>query len=256
MAIKFKSDREIKLLREAGRLVGQTHQEIAEMIRPGLNILDIEAHIRERFTAAGAIETFYNYQMGPEYPPYPSNVCISINEQLVHGIPCDRELREGDIVSIDLGATLNGYVGDAAYTWPVGEVSDEARKLLKVTEDSLWAGIRAAGKAEFLNDICAAIEDAIRPSGYSIVTGYGGHGVGRAMHEEPHVPNHRMRHRGPRIRPGMVIALEPMVNVGAADTEQCDDGWTVRTKDGSLCCHFEHTIAIREGGEVEVLTLP
>jgi methionyl aminopeptidase len=256
MAIKYKSERELKLLREAGRLVAQTHEKIAGMIQPGLNILEIERLVSEEFAKAGAIETFRDYSPAPKYPPYPSNVCISINEQLVHGIPSDRVLCEGDLISIDLGCTLNGYVGDAAFSYGVGNVSEDVKKLLQVTEDALWAGIRAAGKATYLNDICGAIEDAIVPSGFSIVRGYGGHGVGRSMHEEPHVPNHRTRYHGPRIRPGLVLALEPMVNLGAADVEECDDGWTVKTKDGSLCCHFEHTIAIREGGEVEVLTLP
>lgn len=256
MGVKYKSEREIKLLREAGQIVGQTHEQIAEMIRPGLNILEIERFISDEFARRGAIETFRGYSPAPKYPPYPSNVCISINDELVHGIPRDRVLQEGDIISIDLGATYQGYVGDAAFSYGVGEVSDEVKKLLKVTEDSLWAGIRAAGKAKHLNDICGAIEDAIVPSGFSIVRGYGGHGVGRDMHEEPHVPNHRMRVKGPRVRPGLVIALEPMVNAGAPDVEEAEDGWTVKTKDGSLCCHFEHTIAVKEGGEVEVLTLP
>ncbi len=256
MGVKYKSDREIKLLREAGRLVAQTHAEIARMIRPGLNILEIERYVSEEFARHGAIETFRDYSPSEKYPPYPSNVCVSINDELVHGIPRDRELEEGDIISIDLGATLNGYVGDAAFSYGVGEVSDDVKKLLQVTEDSLWAGIRAASKARHINDICGAIEDAILPSGFSIVHGYGGHGVGRSMHEEPHVPNHRMRIKGARVRPGLVIALEPMVNIGSPEVEECDDGWTVKTKDGSLCCHFEHTIAIREGGEVEVLTLP
>ncbi len=256
MGVKYKSERELKLLRDAGQIVGQTHQKIAEMIRPGLNILEIERFIAEEFARRGAIETFRNYSPAPKYPPYPSNVCISINDELVHGIPRDRVLQEGDIISIDLGATYQGYVGDAAFSYGVGEVSDDVKQLLKVTEDSLWAGIRAMGTAKYVNDICAAIEDAITPSGFGIVRGYGGHGVGRSMHEEPHVPNHRMPHHGPRVRPGMVLALEPMVNLGAADVEEADDGWTVVTKDGSLSCHFEHTIALRDGGEVEVLTLP
>lgn len=256
MGIKYKSDREIKLLREAGQVVGQTHAKIAELIRPGLNILEIEKLVSDEFARVGAIETFRDYSPAPKYPPYPSNVCISINDELVHGIPRDRTLKEGDIITIDLGATYNGYVGDAAFSYGVGETSDVVKQLLTVTEDSLWAGIKAAGKARNLNDICAAIEDAIVPSGFSVVRGYGGHGVGRTMHEEPHVPNHRMPVKGPRIRPGMVVALEPMVNAGGADVYEADDKWTVKTKDGSLCCHFEHTIAIREGGEVEVLTLP
>lgn len=256
MGIKYKSEREIRALREAGQIVGQTLDRIGEMIRPGLNILEIERFIADEFARRGAIETFRDYSPAPKYPPYPSNVCISINEQLVHGIPVNRELKEGDIVSVDLGATYNGYVGDSARTFAVGNVSPIAEKLIKVTEDALWAGIKAAGNAQHLNDICAAIEDTIIPSGFSIVRGYGGHGVGRDMHEEPHVPNHRMRIKGPRVRPGLVLALEPMVNAGGPDTIECSDGWTVATKDGSLCCHFEHTIAIKGDGEVEVLTLP
>ena len=256
MAVKLKSRDELKVMREAGQIVGQTLEQLREMIKPGLNLLEIEAFVREEFKRRGAKETFLGYSPAPKYPPYPSNICISVNDQLVHGIPRDRVLKEGDIVSMDLGATYKGYVGDAAITVGVGQVSDEAKRLMQVTEDALWAGIGAAKGGRHLNDICGAIEDTIKASGYSIVKGYGGHGVGRAMHEEPHVQNHRMRFRGTPLRPGLVLALEPMVNVGHADVVECDDGWTVRTKDGSLCCHFEHTIAIREGLEAEVLTLP
>lgn len=256
MAIKLKSDSEVALLREAGRLVGNTLAQIREMVRPGLNLLTVERFVRSEFKKAGAEETFLNYSPAPRYPPYPSNICISINEQLVHGIPRDRELQEGDIVSFDLGATLKGYVGDSAITVPVGNVSPTAMQLIEVTEASLWAGIKAARAGNYLNDIRGAIEDAIRPSGFGIVRGYGGHGVGREMHEEPHVENFRQRFKGPELRPGLVIALEPMVTAGAPDVAEGADGWTVSTKDGSLCCHFEHTIAIRAGGEAEVLTLP
>ena len=256
MAVKLKSKDELKVMREAGAIVGQTLEAIRGMVRPGLNLLDVEQFVHDEFKRRGAKETFRGYSPAPRYPPYPSNICISVNDQLVHGIPRDRVLEEGDIVSFDLGATYRGYVGDAAITVGVGDVSDEARRLLEVTESSLWAGIKAARAGRHLNDVCGAIEDTIRASGYSIVQGYGGHGVGRSMHEEPHVQNHRMRFRGTPLRPGLVLALEPMVNVGAADVVECEDGWTVRTKDGSLCCHFEHTIAIREGSEAEVLTLP
>ena len=256
MAIKLKSDDEIRVMREAGRIVGQTLEKLREMIRPGLNVIEIERFVREEFKKVGAKETFLHYSPAPKYPPYPSNICVSVNEELVHGIPRDRVLKEGDIVTMDLGATYRGYVGDAAITVPVGEVSDEAKNLIQVTENALWAGIRAAGTGKHLNDICGAIEDAITPSGYSIVRQYVGHGVGRDMHEEPQVPNYRMRFKGTPLRSGLVIALEPMVNVGHPETVECADRWTVRTKDGSLCCHFEHTIAIREGCEPEVLTLP
>ena len=256
MAIKLKSDDEIKILREAGRIVANTLAQIREMVRPGLNLLEIEKFVREEFKQAGAKETFLNYSPAPRYPPYPSNICISINEQLVHGIPIGRELQEGDIVSFDLGATYRGYVGDAAITVGVGKVSPLAQRLMDVTEASLWAGIKAARAGAHLNDVRGAIEDTIRPTGFGIVKGYGGHGVGRDMHEEPHVENFRQRFRGPELRPGLVIALEPMVTAGGPEVGEGPDGWTVTTKDGSLCCHFEHTIAIRPGGEAEVLTLP
>jgi len=256
MPIKLKSDDEIKIMREAGRIVANTLAHIREMVRPGLNLLEIEQFVREEFKRAGAKETFLNYTPAPKYPPYPSNICISVNEQLVHGIPIDRELQEGDIVTFDLGATYRGYVGDAAITVGVGQISPLARQLMDVTEASLWAGIDAARAGARLNDVRGAIEDTIRPSGFGIVKGYGGHGVGRDMHEDPHIENFRQRFRGPVLQPGLVLALEPMVTAGGPDVGEGPDGWTVVTKDGSLCCHFEHTIAIRPGGEAEVLTLP
>ncbi|MBE7519994.1 MAG: type I methionyl aminopeptidase [Thermoflexaceae bacterium] len=256
MAVKLKSEDELRVMREAGQIVGQTLARIREMVRPGLNLLEVEQFVRDEFRRRGAKETFLNYQPSSKYPPYPSNICISINDELVHGIPCDRELAEGDIVSFDLGATYKGYVGDAAITVGVGEISPIASRLIDVTEAALGAGIEAARAGHYLNDICGAIEDAITPSGFSIVRQYVGHGVGRDMHEEPQVPNYRMRFRGTPLRPGLVLALEPMVTAGGPETYEGADGWTVKTKDGSLCCHFEHTIAIREGREPEVLTLP
>lgn len=256
MAVKLKSEDELRIMREAGQIVGQTLARIRDMIRPGLNLLEIERFVEDEFKRLGATSPFLHYSPAPKYPPYPSNICISINEQLVHGIPVDRVLKEGDIVSLDLGAVFKGYVGDAAITVPVGEISPEAKKLMNVTEGALEAGIKAARTGRFLNDIRGAIEDAIRPSGFSIVRGYGGHGVGRDMHEEPHVENVRQRFKGTPLRHGLVLALEPMVNAGGPDVAEGSDGWTVSTKDGSLCCHFEHTIAIREGREAEILTLP
>ena len=255
MAIKLKSQDEIAIMREAGRIVGRTLCDLRTMIKPGLNLLEIEKFVREEFKRAGAKETFLNYAPGDK-SPYPSNICISVNEQLVHGIPRNRVLQEGDLVTLDLGATYNGYVGDSAITVPVGRVNPIAEKLLEVTEAALWSGIKAATPGRHLNDVRGAIEDTIRASGFSIVKGYGGHGVGRDMHEEPHVENFRQRHKGPKLEAGLVLALEPMVNAGGPDVMEGPDGWTVSTKDGSLCCHFEHTIAIRAGGEAEVLTLP
>jgi len=255
MAIKLKSRDEIAIMREAGRIVGNTLEQLRAMIKPGLNVLEIEKFVREEFKRHGARETFLNYAPGDK-KPYPSNICVSINEQLVHGIPKNRVLQEGDIVTLDLGATFNGYVGDAAVTVAVGKVNPIAEKLIEVTEAALWEGISAAKPGRHLNDVRGAIEDTIRASGFSIVKGYGGHGVGRDMHEEPHVENFRQRHKGPKLEAGLVLALEPMVNAGGPDVMEGPDGWTVSTKDGSLCCHFEHTIAISAGGEAEVLTLP
>lgn len=256
MAVKLKSESELKIMREAGQIVGQTLVKLRDMIRPGLNILELPKFVEDEFARRNVTSPFLNYSPAPKYPPYPSNICVSINDELVHGIPRDRTLREGDLVTMDLGAVHRGYVGDAAITVPVGEIGPEAQKLMDVTEHALNVGIEAAGKARHLSEICAAIEDSILPSGFSIVRGYGGHGVGRAMHEPPHIPNHRIRFKGTPIRTGLVIALEPMVIVGSPDVYECDDGWTVKTVDGSLCCHFEHTIAIREGERPEVLTLP
>lgn len=255
MAVKLKSEDELKVMREAGQIVGSTLEQIRARVRPGLNLLEIEKFVQDEFRRVGAKETFRNYSPGPKYPPYPSNICISINDQLVHGIPRDRTLKEGDLVTFDLGATYRGYVGDAAITVGVGNVTPEAAQLMRVTEDSLWAGIRAARTGRWLNDVRGAIEDTIRPYGYGIVKGYGGHGVGRDMHEEPHIENFRQRAKGIPLRNGLVLALEPMVTLGNPEVAEGPDGWTVSTKDGSLCCHFEHTIAIREGHEAEVLTL-
>jgi methionyl aminopeptidase len=210
--------------------------------------MEIEKFVRDEFKRVGAKETFLHYAPGDK-KPYPSNICVSVNEQLVHGIPKNRELKEGDLVTLD-------YVGDSAITVPVGKVNPIAEKLLEVTEAALWEGIKAAKPGKHLNDVRGAIEDTIKASGFSIVKGYGGHGVGRDMHEDPHVENFRQRFKGPELLPGLVLALEPMVNAGGPDVFEGPDGWTVSTKDGSLCCHFEHTIAIRAGGEAEVLTLP
>jgi methionyl aminopeptidase len=256
MAVKLKSESELRIMREAGQIVGETLEKLRAMVKPGVNLLELEAFVDEEFKRRNVGSPFLDYSPAPKYPPYPSKICISVNDELVHGIPGDRVLEEGDLVTMDLGSIWRGYVGDAAITVAVGEISPTAKKLMDVTENALQAGIEAAARARHLGEICAAIEDSILPSGFSIVRGYGGHGVGRSMHEAPHVPNHRIRFKGVPIRTGLVIALEPMVIVGDPEVYECADGWTVKTRDGSLCCHFEHTIAIREGQRPEVLTLP
>jgi methionyl aminopeptidase len=249
--ITIKSEEEVKIMREAGRVVGQVLELLAETVRPGLVVKELDKIVRKEYAKRGVIPTFLGYAQ----PPYPATVCVSVNDELVHGIPGDRVIREGDIVSIDLGATYKGYVGDSALTIGVGGIGAEAQRLIDVTRESLWRGIGAARQGARLGAISSTIGEYIESQGFGVVREYVGHGVGRRMHEEPQVPNFGPADRGPLLRKGMVLALEPMVTVGDWHTKKLDDGWTVSTLDGSLCAHFEHTIAITDG-EAEVLTLP
>ena len=245
----LKSDEEIALMRKAGRIVGETLLELAEQVRPGADVRDLNTYVEAKYKRLGVIPTFKGYQ------GYPDVVCVSVNEQLVHGIPRPRILQEGDIVSIDLGATVEGFVGDSAITVGCGSISAEAQRLIDVTREALWAGIHAARDGVRKGDIGAAIQEVIETAGYGLVRNYVGHGVGREMHEPPQMPNYGKRNAGLHMRSGMVIALEPMVTHGRPDTFVHDDGWTVSTKDGKLASHFEHTIALRPGAAV-VLTSP
>ena len=249
--ITIKSDEEIKIMREAGRVVGQTLQLLKDAVKPGLVVKELDKLVRKEYARRGVVPTFLGYAE----PPYPATVCVSVNEELVHGIPGGRVIQEGDIVSIDLGATYKGFVGDSALTIGVGEITEEAQRLLEVTEESLWRGIRAARAGVRLGVVSNTIGEYIESQGYGVVREFVGHGVGREMHEEPQVPNFGPADRGPILRKGMVLALEPMVTVGDWHTKKHADGWTISTRDGSLCAHFEHTIAITDG-EAEVLTLP
>jgi methionyl aminopeptidase len=249
--ITIKSEEEIKIMREAGRVVGQTLQLVVEATKPGVVVKELDKIVRKEYARRGVIPTFLGYAE----PPYPATVCVSINEDLVHGIPGNRVIKEGDIVSIDLGATYKGFVGDSALTIGVGEITPEAQRLIDVTRESLWRGIKAARTGVRLGVVSNTIGEYIESEGFGVVREYVGHGVGRAMHEEPQVPNYGPPDRGPILRKGMVLALEPMVTVGDWRTKKQADGWTVSTLDGSLCAHFEHTIAITDG-EAEVLTLP
>jgi methionyl aminopeptidase len=248
--ITIKSDEEIKIMREAGKITGEVLQMLAAAAKPGVSEKDLDRMVRKEYARRGATPTFLGYGS----PPYPATVCVSINEELVHGIPTDRVIKEGDIVSIDLGATYKGFVGDTAITVGAGKITPDAQKLIDVTRESLWRGIRAARAGERLGVISHAIGSYIEGEGYGVVREYVGHGVGRQMHEEPQVPNYGPPDRGPVLRKGMVLALEPMVTVGDWHTKKLGDGWTVSTLDGSLCAHFEHTIAITDG-EAQVLTL-
>jgi methionyl aminopeptidase len=249
--ITIKSDEEVKIMREAGRVVGETLQMLRDATKPGLVVKDLDKMVRKEYARRGVVPTFLGYAE----PPYPATVCVSVNDELVHGIPGSRVIKDGDIVSIDLGATYKGFVGDSALTFGVGEISTEAQRLIEVTEESLWRGIRAARAGVRLGVVSSTIGEYIESQGFGVVREFVGHGVGREMHEEPQVPNYGPADRGPFLRKGMVLALEPMVTVGDWRTKKHADGWTISTLDGSLCAHFEHTIAITDG-EAEVLTLP
>jgi methionyl aminopeptidase len=249
MPIIIKSEEEIATIREAGRIVAQVLRILAEAVRPGLVRKELDRIVRREFAARGAKPTFLGYQ------GYPASVCVSVNDEIVHGIPDDRVLREGDIVSLDLGATHEGFVGDAAVTVGIGRLDAEGERLLRVTERALQKGIAAARAGVPLGAVSHAIQMEAEGEGYSVVREYVGHGIGRQMHEEPQVPNFGPPDRGPILRKGMVLALEPMVNAGDWRTKRHDDNWTVSTLDGKRSAHFEHTIAVTDG-EAQVLTLP
>ncbi|MBW4437079.1 MAG: type I methionyl aminopeptidase [Pleurocapsa minor GSE-CHR-MK-17-07R] len=257
----LKTADEIAIMREAGRIVALAHQAMREAVRPGVTTLELDRIAETVLRDHGAVPAFLNYPK-PNSPDYPATINASINNELVHGIPSgSRFLKEGDIISLDVGAIYQGFVGDAAFTMGVGEIKPAVQRLLDVTEQSLHVGIRASVLGNETQDVALAIQDYVTKYGYSVAREYTGHGVGRAMHEEPQVPNWwpkgKLR-RGFRSYPlavGMTYALEPMVIAGRPDLYEGDDQWTVLTRDGSLCAHFEHTIAITDGEPV-ILTLP
>jgi methionyl aminopeptidase len=242
---------ELKTMRRAGRVVAEMHAEIRNALRPGVTTAELDAVARAVLDRRGARSNFLHYG----HPPFPGVICSSPNDMIVHGIPGPYRLKDGDIISIDCGAIVDGYHGDAAFTAPVGQVSDEAARLMKVTEESLFAGIDAMVDGNRISDIGHAVETVAEAAGFSIVREYVGHAIGTAMHEKPEVPNYGPPGRGPKLRPGMVFAVEPMVNAGGAATRVLDDAWSVVTADGSLSAHFEHTIAVTDSGP-EILTLP
>lgn len=242
-----KSKAEIDIMREAGRIVARTHRELAKNIRPGITTQELD-DIAERFIRkCGANPSFKGYG------GFPGSICASVNEELVHGIPGKRVLKEGDIISLDIGAELDGFHGDSAWTYGVGKISNDNKRLLEVTEKSLFEGLAQAKPDARLSDISHAIQVCAEAAGFSIVREYVGHGVGRRLHEDPQIPNYGPPGRGPRLKPGMVLAIEPMVNAGKRNVRTLVDNWTVITVDGSMCAHFEHTIAITEDG-YEIMT--
>ena len=253
--IIIKSSSEITLMREAGRIVALALQAVRESIAPGVTTAELDAIAEDVIRSHGAIPTFQGVVQHGGQVPFPATITASINEELVHGIPGPRQLREGDIVSIDCGATHKGFVGDAAFSAPVGQIGSDARRLMDITEESLRVGISMMRPGNRTGDVSASIQRHVEENGFGVVREYTGHGVGRSMWEQPQVPNYGTPGRGPKLRPGMTIALEPMVTQGDPATMVQADQWTVVTRDGRLCAHFEHTIAVTEDGPM-VLTLP
>lgn len=251
--IYLKRPEDIAHMREAGRIVAEILAELEKRIAPGMHTLDIELLAAGILKSRGAVSPFLNYPHHGNGPAFPANVCVSVNEELVHGIPGKRTLKEGDVVSVDCGAIVDGWVGDGAWTFPVGKVSPVARRLLDVTRDALYLGIQAARAGGRIGDIGNAVETHVRANGFAVIRDYVGHGVGRSMHEEPQVPNYGTPGRGTKLQPGMTFALEPMVSTGSPKTRELRDGWTVVIADKSLSAQFEHTIAIMDS-EAQILT--
>lgn len=248
--IVIKSPREIELMAIAGRVTAGAHQVVREAIVPGISTGELDRLVEEFFQKEGAIPAFKGYK------GFPASICSSLNHQVVHGIPSNEViLRKGDILSVDIGAIVDGYVGDAAATYPVGEVSAEAERLISVTERALHEGIAQAVEGNRLTDISAAIQRWVEDNGFSVIRDFVGHGIGQEMHEDPQIPNFGPPGYGPRLTPGMVLAIEPMVNVGKYHVKILEDGWTVVTADGKLSAHFEHTVAITPRGPRILTTL-
>ena len=249
MAVTIKSEPEIEKMREACRLIAIVHDELGKALHPGMSTCEIDHMGEEMIRSFGCIPNFLNYN------GYPASICVSVNNEVVHGIPSKKRIiQEGDIVSLDAGLIYQGYHSDAARTHAVGEISKEARQLIDVTRQSFFEGIKYAKAGNHLHDISAAIQAYAESYGYGVVRELTGHGIGRHLHEDPAIPNFKPVGRGIKLRPGMTLAIEPMINMGRPDVEWLDDDWTVVTADGSLSAHYENTILITEG-EPEILTL-
>ncbi len=249
MSVTIKSAHEIELMRKAGKLLEQVHKELEAAIRPGISTYELDQIGEKMIRSLGCIPNFLNYN------GYPASFCISVNDEVVHGIPYKHKiLQEGDIVSIDAGLIYQGMHSDAARTYGVGKITPEAQKLIDVTRESFFKGLEFAKAGNRLHEISAAIGDYCESFGYGVVRDLVGHGIGHALHEDPQIPNFRQRSKGIRLVPGMTLAIEPMINAGRADVEWLDDDWTVVTEDGSLSAHYENTILITDG-EPEILTL-
>jgi methionyl aminopeptidase len=240
--ILLKSPKEVVQMQEAGAIVGGAHERVRESLRPGMTTRDLDRIVEDYIRERGGKPAFKGYR------GFPASVCASVNDEVVHGIPGSRALEEGDIVGVDIGVLAGGFYSDAAQTLPVGDPSPEARRLLGVTRTALYAGIERAQAGNRVGDVSRAVQDVVEAAGYSVVRTLVGHGIGRSMHEDPQVPNFGEPGKGPELRPGMAIAIEPMVNVGGPEVEVLPDKWTVVTQDGSLSAHFEHTVAVTDEG--------
>jgi methionyl aminopeptidase len=245
--IILKTPKEIEILAQANTIVAEILNALGELVRPGITTGELDKVADQMVKKAKAKAAFKGYQMRNQ-KPYPAVICSSVNEEVVHGIPGPRELKEGDIVGVDVGVVYKGFVGDAARTYAVGAVTDEAKKLLKVTEESLYKGIEQAVAGNRLQDISGAVQKHVESNGFSVVRDFVGHGIGRNMHEPPQVPNYKGAGWNPRLEVGMVLALEPMVNAGTWKIKLLDDEWTAVTADGKLSAHFEHSLAVTENG--------
>ena len=249
MPITIKSAREIELMKEAGRILEIVHEEMAKALRPGMSTLEIDKLGEEVIRSYGCVPSFLNYN------GYPASVCVSVNDEVVHGIPSSKRImKEGDIVGLDAGVIYKGYHSDAARTHAIGEVSEEAKNLIRVTRESFFEGIKYAKEGNYLFEISAAIGKYAKERGYGVVRDLCGHGIGAQLHEAPEIPNYEMGRRGVRLRKGMTLAIEPMINIGTHAVQWLDDDWTVVTADGSLSAHYENTVLITEGEPV-LLTL-
>lgn len=246
--IILKTKREIEIMRKAGRLVAQSHELVRKHIKPGITTRELDQIVEDFLKSQNAIPTFKGYG------GFPYTICASVNEEVVHGMPGGRKLQEGDIISVDIGATFEGYVGDSAKTFLVGAVDDEKRRLVEVTKQSFYEGIKFAKESYRLSDISHAIQEYAENAGFSVVRDYVGHGVGKEMHESPQIPNFGKPGKGPRLQQGMVLAIEPMINAGTYNVKVLDNDWTVVTLDGKPSAHYEHTIAITDG-EPKLLTV-
>jgi methionyl aminopeptidase len=252
--ISIKSKSEIELMKKAGELVAIVLERLKEAVKPGVTTLELDRIAEEIIRKHNAIPSFKGFKGFPGAIDFPASICASVNDEVVHGIPGLRVLKDGDIISIDIGACLNGYHGDAARTYPVGNVSPKAQKLIEVTRQSFYKGIEHAVKGNRIADISEAIQEHVEKNDFSVIREYVGHGIGKKMHEPPQIPNYRTRERGPRLEPGMALAIEPMVNEGHFYVKLLENKWTVVTEDGSLSAHYENTIAITEDEPI-IMTL-